>query len=114
MKTRNAWMWTVRVALAALVSLALPLHAAAQVDAATGVVGTAPPSQSSPQEEPPGLAATGVDPDGRTAAENDQPAEASPAETQQDNVEPSGVVIGHSAATDQPAELTPEATGVGH
>jgi len=114
MNTRNAWMWAVCGALAALVSLALPLQTAAQVDAATGVVGMAPVSQGSLQEEPPGSAATGVDPDGRTAAESDQPAEeAQPAEAQPGNVERSGALVGHSAAEDRPAELTPAATGVG-
>jgi hypothetical protein len=108
-------MWAVCAALAALVSLALPLQTAAQVDPATGVVGTAPVSQGSPQEEPPGFAAMGVDPDDRAAAESDQPAEAvAPAEAQQDNVERSGVLVGHSAADDRPAEPTPAATGVGH
>jgi len=114
MKTRNAWMWAVRAALAVLVSLALPLHAAAQVDAATGVVGTAPLSQGSSQEDPPGFAATGIDPDGRTAAESDQQAEEAPAvEAQQGNVERSGVVVGQSVAADRPEDPTPAATGVG-
>jgi hypothetical protein len=117
MKTRNAWRGAVCAALAALVSLALPLHAAARMDAATGVVGMAEPSQGRPPEEPPegeplGFAATGIDPDGRTAAASEPPAaEAPAAETQP--VERSGALIGHSAAEDWPEEPTPAATGVG-
>jgi hypothetical protein len=114
MNTGKAFGWAVCATLAALVSLVPPLHAAAQVDRASGVVGAAPSSQGSQQDEPPSVAATGVDPDGMTAAESSQPAEAAPqAETEQAGVERSGVLLGHAAAEDRPAAPTPAATGVG-
>jgi hypothetical protein len=110
MNTGKAFVRAVCATLAALVGLAAPLHAN-QVDPATGVVGSAALSQGSPEGEQPSAAATGV---GMTASDSSQQAEsAAQAEVGQANVDRSGVLVGHSAESDQVAAPTPAATGVG-
>ncbi len=115
MNARTARMWAVCAMLGgALVSLASSPPAAAQVDPATGLVGAASRSQSSQEEEPPGVAATGVGPNDTTFGERSRQAEtAPPTEGDQANVDRSGVLVGQPVAGDRPAAATPAATGLG-
>jgi hypothetical protein len=116
MQTGKVFVGVVSVLLTAAVLLP-PLYAASNVSP-EGVIGDVVLPEASQQDDASSYAATGLDPNQNAASESTsqtEEMETTPqAETSSGTVDRSGVLVGHTAATegDPSTEPTPAATGL--